>query len=127
LVVGHFGFNKTMELMSCDYWWLQFWEFVKEFVGSCDVCAHAKNVRHCPHRLLHQLLLLTSPWVLIFMDFIMDFSHSNSFDSILVVVDRFIKMVHFILYNKSIIDEKTTKLFLDHVFRYHGFLENIFF
>jgi hypothetical protein len=21
LVVGHFGFNKTMELVFCDYWW----------------------------------------------------------------------------------------------------------
>jgi len=34
-------------------------------------------------------------------------------------------MVHFILYNKSIIDEKITKLFLDRVFHYHGLPENI--
>jgi hypothetical protein len=33
LVVGHFGFNETMELMFRDYWWLQLWKFMKEFVG----------------------------------------------------------------------------------------------
>jgi len=59
------------------------------------------------------------------MDFIMDFPQFNSFDSILAVVDYLMKMVHFIPCNKSITGEKTTKLFLDHVFHYHGLLENI--
>jgi hypothetical protein len=50
----------------------------------------------------------------------MDIPQYNSFDSILVVVNCFTKMVHFIPYNKSIISKKTTKLFLDQVFCYHG-------
>jgi hypothetical protein len=49
---GHFGFNKTMELMSQHYWWPQFWKYVKEFVGSCDGCAPVKNFCYCPHGLL---------------------------------------------------------------------------
>jgi hypothetical protein len=44
----------------------------------------------------------------------------NSFDCILVVLDCFMKMAHFIPYNKSITDKKIVKLFLDHVFCYHG-------
>jgi len=44
-----------------------------------------------------------------------------------MVVDRLTKMADFIPCNKSIIGEKTIKLFLDHVFRYHGLLENIVF
>jgi hypothetical protein len=62
------------------------------------------------------------------MDFIMDLPPSNSFDSILVVVvvvDCFAKITHLIPCNKSIIDEKITKLFLDHVFHYHEHIENI--
>jgi hypothetical protein len=51
-----------MELMFHDYWWLQLWKFVKEFLGSCDVCACAKKIRHCPHVLLQPLLILASPW-----------------------------------------------------------------
>jgi hypothetical protein len=61
------------------------------------------------------------------MDFIVDFPWSNSFNSILLVVDCFTKMAHFIPYNKLITDKKTTKLFLDHVFCYHGFIEDIIF
>jgi hypothetical protein len=38
-IVGHFGFNKLMELISWYYWWPQFWKYMKEFMGSCDVYA----------------------------------------------------------------------------------------
>jgi hypothetical protein len=100
---------------------------VKEFVGSCDVCAFVKNLRHHPHGLFQPLSIPAFPWFLISMDFIFDLQQSNSFDSILMVVDRLMKMTHFTPCNKSIIGKKIAKLFLDHVFRYHGFFENIVF
>jgi hypothetical protein len=100
---------------------------MKEFMGSCDVCVCAKHLRHCLHGFFQPLLILTSPWSLISMDFIMDFSQSNSFDSILVVVDRLVKMVHFIPCNKSIPSKNITKLFFDNVFHYHGFFKDIIF
>jgi hypothetical protein len=61
------------------------------------------------------------------MDFIIDLPPFNSYDSILVVVDHLMKMFHFIPYTKTIINERTTKLFFDHVFRYHGPFEDIIF
>jgi len=100
---------------------------VKELVGSCDVCACAKNLHHHPHGLLQPLLVLASPWFSLSMDFIMDLPRFNSFDSILMVVDCHTKIVHFIPYNKSITSKKTVRLFFDHVLRYHGLLEDIFF
>jgi hypothetical protein len=60
------------------------------------------------------------------MDFITNFSPSKSYDSILVVVDCLMKMVHFISCTKTIIGEGIAKLFLDHVFRCHGLFEDIF-
>jgi hypothetical protein len=42
-----------------------------------------------------------------------------------MVVDRLTKMADFIPYIKTIINEGITKLFLDHVFQYHGIFENI--
>ncbi len=93
-------------------------------MGSCDVCA--KNPCHRLHGLFQPLLVPTSPWFSISMDFIVDLSQSNSFYSILVVaVDHLRKIVHFIPYNKSIIGKNTTMLFFDHVFHYHGLLKNI--
>jgi hypothetical protein len=72
LIAGHFGFNKTMELVSGDYWWLQLWKFVKEFMGSCDTSIHARNPHHHLHGLLQPLSVPISPCSLISMDFIID-------------------------------------------------------
>jgi hypothetical protein len=55
----------------------------------------------------------------------MNLSHFKSCNSILVVVDHLTKMVHFILYNKTRIDEKITKLIFYHVFQYPGLPKNI--
>jgi hypothetical protein len=39
---GHFGFNKTMELISRDFWWPQMWKLVKEFIKLCNRCKRRK-------------------------------------------------------------------------------------
>jgi hypothetical protein len=61
------------------------------------------------------------------MDFITNLPPFSSYDSILVVVDCLMKMVHFILCIEIITREIITKLLLDHVFRYYGLLEYIIF
>jgi hypothetical protein len=100
---------------------------VKELVKSCDVCAWTKNLHHHPHGFSQPLLIPTSPWSSIPMDFIIDLPPSCSYDSILVVVvDRLTKMVHFISCTKIITGKGTSKIFLHHVFRYHG-LKILFF
>ncbi len=100
---------------------------MKEFVKSCDVCAQTKNLRYHPHDLLQPLSMPASIWFSISIDFIINLSPFSSYDSILVVVDHLTKMVHFIMCTKTIINERTTKLFFDHVFQYHGLPENIIF
>jgi hypothetical protein len=59
------------------------------------------------------------------MDFITDLLLANRKDSIFVVVDRLIKMAHFIPYTKIITEEETTKLFLDNNYRIHGLPNDI--
>jgi hypothetical protein len=54
---------------------------------------------------------LQLPWIL-------------SYNSILVVVDYFTKMAHFIPFKKTIIGKKITKLFFYHVFQYHYLLKD---
>jgi hypothetical protein len=101
-----------MELVFWDYLWPQLWKYVKEFVKSCDVCVWAKNLRHHLHGFLQPLLILASPWSSISMNFIIDLPPSNSYDSILVVVDHLMKMTHFISCTKTITSEGTSKFFL---------------
>jgi hypothetical protein len=100
---------------------------VKKFVGSCDVCARAKNLHHCLHVFFQPLPIPTTPWSSISMDFTTNLPPSSSYDSILVVVDCLMKTVHFILCIEIITSKRTTKLFLDHVFQYHGLFKDIIF
>ena len=44
---------------------------------------------------------------------------SNDFDSIFVVVDCFTKMAHFIPCNKIVTGEKTARLFMNNIYKYH--------
>ncbi len=62
--------------------------------------------------------------VFISIDFILDLPPSSSYESILMVVDLLKKMAHFIPCTKTT-SEGITKFFFDHVFQYHGFLEDI--
>jgi hypothetical protein len=65
------------------------------------------------------------PMVFISIDFIIDLPPSSSYDSILMVVDLLTKMAHFFPCTKTTTNEGITKFFFDHVFQYHGFLEDI--
>ena len=60
------------------------------------------------------------PWASISMDFIVDLPASEGHDSVLVVVDRFSKLAHFLPCSKDIDAAGTAKLFLDQVFKLHG-------
>jgi hypothetical protein len=122
---GHFGYNKTLELISRDFWWPQMWKDVKEFVLSCDICSRSKNPRHRPYGLLQPLPVPRRPWSSVSMDFITDLPPSNSFDSIFVLVDRLTKMAHFVPCKKTSSSEDTARLFLDNVYRYHGLPDDI--
>jgi hypothetical protein len=88
--------------MFQDYWWPQFWKYVKDFIGSCDVYVQAKNPCHHFHGFFQPLLIPTSLQLSISMDFNIDLAPFNSYDCILVVVDCLTKMFHFIPCTKKI-------------------------
>jgi hypothetical protein len=123
--VGHFGFNKTLELISQDFCWPQMWKAVKEFVLSCDTYSKSKNPRHCLYGLLQPLLIPRQPWSSISTEFIIDLPSSRNFDAIFIIVDRLIKMAYFVPCKKTITREETTRLFVDNVYQYRGLFDDI--
>jgi hypothetical protein len=102
---------------------------VKEFVGSCDLFVLMQRIIVIALMVSfnHALLIPISMWFSISMDFIIDLPTSSPYDSILVVVDCLMKMINFIPCTKIIIGKGINKLFFDHIFKYHGFLEDIIF
>lgn len=122
---GHFGRWKTLRLVQRSFWWPRRSQFVARYVRGCDTCARCKTVRHAPHGLLQPLPIPTRPWASIAMDFIVELPRSMGFDAILVVVDRFSKMAHFIPCRTSCSSVQTALLVLTHVVKLHGCPEDI--
>jgi len=117
---GHFGQNRTLELIQRKYTWPGLRTFVKDYVQSCTSCARAKTPRHRPYGLLKQLPVLERPWNSISMDFIEQLPDSTGFTAILVVVDRLSKQAIFIPTHDTITSPELAKLFLLHVFSKHS-------
>lgn len=65
------------------------------------------------------------PWSHVFIDFVTGLPPSDSNTTILTVVGRFLKMVHFIPVKKLPPAREMTELMLHHVFRHHGFLADV--
>ena len=117
---GHFGQNKTLELIRREYVWPAMRAYIKDYVNSCAVCKRSKAPCHRPYGLLKQLPIPFCPWSSISMDFIEHLPLSNGFTSILVVVERLGKQGIFIPTYDTITSTQLAELFVIHVFSKHG-------
>ena len=70
ILSGHFGQNKTIELIHRKYVWPNLWTMVKHFCNSCTTCKCSKAPHHKPYGLLKQLPVLELPWNSISINFI---------------------------------------------------------
>jgi len=69
---------------------------VKQYVGECDQCQRMKNRAEMPVGKLRSNKVPKRPWQHILVDFITKLLVFKGYDSILVVCDRFLKMLHFV-------------------------------
>ena len=101
-MAGHFGVERTNELIQREFYWEGIAHDVEEYVNSCDRCQRTKAPRHKPYGELHPLPTPSRPFEQISMDFIAPLPPSRRtddekvFDAILVVVDRFTKYAVYI-------------------------------
>lgn len=70
---------------------------IQEFVQQCQICQQAKTERIKTPGLLEPLHVLAQDWESVSLDFIEGLPQSDSFNAILVVVDKFSKYGHFLL------------------------------
>lgn len=124
---GHFGVNKTLELLQRNFFWPGMRRSVQKFIKGCEICSRAKADRSKPFGLLHPLPIPQNRWTDLSIDFITDLPPSGTakFDSICVVKCRLTKQAHFLPTHKSIDAPQTAELFLQNIFRLHGFPNTI--
>ena len=117
-VTGHGGFFCTYTLLSWDYWWPGMLSFIRRFIAGSTLCQQMKVNTHPTVPPLSPLPSTCSrPFQQLSVDLITGLPPSDSFDSLLVVVDHgLLKGVILTPCNKTIDAKGVTDLFFKHIF-----------
>jgi len=94
-------------------------------VKGCNTCQHNKNHTEQLAGKLMPNLISEKPWMHISVDFITKLLLAQGYDSILVVVNRLTKMVHFIPIMEKTLAKGLARLFRDNMWKLHGLPEHI--
>lgn len=124
-MAGHPGRDKTLSNLKRYFFWPGMATATEKYIRSCDICQRTKIPRRQPYGKLQPLPIPGGPWQSISMDHITQLPSSNGFDAILVIVDRFTKMAHFIPANSTDNSQKLASQLWSHVFSRHGLPSDI--
>ena len=89
-------------------------------VRSCTTCQQAKAPTHARFGLLNPIQVLYAAWASTSVDFIIQLPKSAGYTQIMVVVDRFMKMAHFIGLQENATAKDVAEAFLKEVWKLHG-------
>lgn len=120
-LAGHVGRERTLELISRQFWWPGITRDVTLYVESCDSCQRTKARSGKSHGLLNSLPVPDAPWQHVTMDFITGLKTTKrGVDAICVFVDRLTKMTHLVPTTKSVTSAETAFLLFNNVVKLHG-------
>ncbi len=130
LLAGHFGIDKTRELIAQKYYWPTFCCNIKAYVIGYNVYLASKLVRYKTYNDLQYLPVLTHRWKDLSMDFVTGLPVSTNwkdetYDTILVIVDWLTKMVHYELVKVTIDAPALAEVIIKVVVRHHGSPDSI--
>ena len=95
-VAGHWGKQRTQELVSQNFIWDKWLEDVARYVAGCVKCPKSKADRHSRQTKLVPMPTEERPFEEIARDFVGELPESEAFNTILVVTDRFSEVQHYI-------------------------------
>ncbi len=129
-LVGHFGIEKTCKLIARKYYWPTVQRDVKAYVKGCDVCLTSKAVCHKLYGDLQLLSVPTHRWKDLSMDFVTDLPilanwKDDSYDLMLVIIDRLTKIVHYEPVKVTIDAPSLAEVIIDVVVGHHRVPESI--
>ncbi|XP_057526371.1 uncharacterized protein LOC130805605 [Amaranthus tricolor] len=118
-IAGHYGIQKTLDMLAKHFFWPKMLGTVGKHILKCETCLKAKVTFHKGEYL--PLPIAHRPWEHLSLDFMMALPKTKrGKDAIMVVVDRFSKMAHFIACTKTDDAQYIAKLFFAEIVRLHG-------
>ncbi|KAF8753958.1 hypothetical protein RHS01_06573 [Rhizoctonia solani] len=117
-LAGHPGRQRTLELVSRNYYWPGIRADTYWHVDSCETCQRIRKPKYAPIP-PQPLELPIKPWQHVSYNMIVDLPKDGSNDSILVIVDSFTKYGIFVKCSKKLKAPKLAELFLEHVWKQH--------
>jgi hypothetical protein len=118
-LAGHFAGTKTLEILKEHFYWPKMLGDVQKIVDKCVTCHMAKSSfkpgAYTP------LPTPSGPWMDVSMDFVVALPRTQrGKDAVMVVVDRFSKMAHFVACHKTDDARNIADLYFREIVRLHG-------
>ncbi|WVZ93905.1 LOW QUALITY PROTEIN: hypothetical protein U9M48_039855 [Paspalum notatum var. saurae] len=122
----HPGNNKMYQDLKQKFWWTHMKRKIAKYVSECDVCQRIKADHLKPAGMLQPLEVLAWKWENIHMDFIVSLSLTQKgYDSIWVVIDRFMKAAHFLPVKTTYRAKQYAELYISRIVALHGVPQTI--
>jgi hypothetical protein len=118
---GHPGGNKLADSVMEKFYWHRVCKDSKHFAEAYPECQANKSDHNKPQGFLHPLPALKRSWKHVTMDFFFDLpTAEGGYNGVLLVVDRFSKLVKLIPLTKDISASKVAQLYLKYVYCNYG-------
>ena len=125
-LAGHFGRDRTLDLLRRKWFWRGMAKDVEVYVQSCDNC---NKIKSGGKQVLPPLqpIVASRPWSIITLDFVGSFEPAvlTGNTECLVMVDKFTKMIHLAGCKKDMNVRDTAFLVIRHVIALHGIPDEI--
>ena len=138
-LVDHFEVKKTLELFHRKYYWsnsnkknafFDIKQLIREYCELCVVCKRNKASKHKLYENLQFLFISEFRWADFTMNFVTKFSinrdwNKTVYDFILVVINRFTKIIHYVSITKTIFAKNLTEIFMRKIIKLHNIFASV--
>jgi len=123
---GHQGFQTTWTILKPLFYATNFKHFVKRFIKTCDQCQRIKS-KPSTKMPLKPIQIGQRPWEIMFFDFIgpLPIDTSTGKNMIALASDQLTKMIHIIPCSSNVNAKETAHIYLQHIWKLHGFPKEI--
>ena len=142
-LIEHFDVERILKLIQRKYYWSNserdeknieqnrdMRAQIKEYCETCVICKRNKISRHKSYEKLSFFSISKFKWADLTMDFVTKLSENRAWneithDSILVVMNRLTKMIHYISVTKTVIAKDLIEILIRKIIKFHDFSSSI--